>query len=316
MLKELEKQSTYMSSCSCTVENVVENIFTLQEKYILECISSKNMILSDYLLGNYIFHYIYKMCLVRTLNMSVTMKMTTIALLYYIEFLSQINSARIHEKPFQNLMMKPIFQEESTIDVSMGVLSLVSSKNDGESDEKKEASFPTFTFHNQEQKISITHHDVMMFVYNKTLSNICKNYSKTDVEFERRMVTCDYYFKIMNICLHYLFENRSVSTFQDLLKYHKKFLKVVKNLLRYDLSLNHLQSLLIYIEYLLIHELDIKDVLFYIELFASKLHIDKDAMPWLVPSYVLSRCNHYKYSIFLRSLIPMKFMDWFFHEET
>ena len=311
MLKELEKPSTYMSSCTCTVENVVENIFTLQEKYILECISSKNMILSDYLLGNYIFHYIYKICLVTTLNMGVTMKMTTIALLYYIEFLSQINSARIHERPFQNLMTKPIFYEESTIDVSMGVFSLISC----EKDDEKNGNFPTFTFHDQEQKISITHHDVMMFVYNKTLSNICKNYSKTDVEFERRMVTCDYYFKMMNICLHYLFEKRSVSTFQDLLKYHKKILKVVRDLLRYDMSLNHLQSLLIYIEHLLIHSLDIKDVLFYMQLFASKLYIEKDTMPWLVPSYVLERCNHYKYAIYLRSLIPMKFMDWFFHEE-
>ena len=311
MINELQKESNYFVECDFELNDVIQSFQLLNFKYINEWCTYSSIKHEDYFIGCKILTHTFTILISSTMNLELSTKITTIAFLYYIEFISQINFN--NHKNESTILLEIINQmnnetiplnnkkihDISKNDISHNFQNITMNLNKTEID-------TTSNYH----KNSITYHDVMLFVYNKTLSNIVKHYVKSSRKLEQIMCKCQYYFKLNTLMMQFFIQKEELLKNTVIIqKTYKKIMDMFNKYLQYNLTTTQLQCLVIFSEYIIIYSnYGNKQFITTISIFPSML---RKFNPNMTPNNALQHAVSHDFKYRIISSSPFYLVKWF-----
>lgn len=349
MLNDLQNETNYLSECSFDVVDVVKSFNVLNTKYISEWCTYSSLKHHDFFVGTRILTHTFGLLMTSTMNLGLSSKVTTLALLYYIEFISQINLNRGRE----NAVLLGIINDAANVEARgsstapngagtfdtrnggnggihendgdvglcvggiarMGANVVGGGGGGGTLDARDggtlDARDGTLDARDVSKRNIITYHDVMLFVYNKTLSNIVKHYVKSSRKLEGLMAECHYYFRLNTMMMRFIYnENSSFKNAGRVQTAYQKIINIIDSYLRYRLSCSQLQVVLIFVEYVMMTNADryskrimVMFLIFPRVLLAYNSHMTADA--------ALTRAASRQFGHRMTASTPYSFVRWF-----
>lgn len=178
----------------------------------------------------------------------------------------------------------------------------------------------------------ITHRDITLFVYNKTLSNLNRHFSKSNRSAEKKLARTEYYVRMyMLVVRHVLVPSSGIRAMEKdaqagagtetemtqaekkgLPKVGEKITDIFKQCLSTHIHCQHLQCLLILLEYISLYSSrsSLKYIRVIVRLFSAFVQRgSEDAC--VTPKEAMARASSAEFMYNVRSLTPHAFLKWF-----
>lgn len=321
MLNDLQNETNYLSEINFDVGDVISSFNILNKKYISEWCTYRSLRHHDFFVGTRILRHTFALLITSTMNLELTSKVTTLALLYYIEFISQIN---LNNKGKQNAVLLGMINDATNTGTIVANLTDTHGDIHGSDENAKtehvvekgmvcgDISSGIFETYDSSNRSTITYHDVMLFVYNKTLSNIVKHYVKTNRKLEEIMTECDYYFRLNALLMRLLYnEKDSLNNAALIRKSHRKIVNILDSYLAEGLNVVQLQVVLIFVEYVTMLNINSKYTKRIMIMFLILPRALRRHHPQMTPEMALVRAATSKFEHRIIVSTPCSFVRWF-----
>ncbi len=328
MLNELLHEPNYRAGCDESVSDIIQCYLALNRRYIDEYVRHDSTCKEDFHTGCAVLRHAFNVLMSSTMNLKLTENVCIVTIMYYIEFVSKVCSSRNDDDPSASWSAgtDPAgastkgAKEERGAQVGMFALLNMCSDNASSPDTPMAPAADTAR-EDQSQEHVITHRDITLFVYNKTLSNINQHFSKTHRPTERKLACCDYYTRMYLLIVRHAFPISATKTRtmtqrekEDLPRIGQKITGMFNACLSTSISTQcqNMQCMLTLLEYIAMHSsrTSLSYIGVILRLFPVLLQ-KRQAEMTLTPRTAMVRVSSAEFMYNVRSLSPYAFLKWF-----
>lgn len=326
MLNELLHEPNYHNGCDESVSDIVQCYLALNRRYIDEYVRHDSTCKEDFHTGCAVLRHAFNVLMSSTMNLKLTENVCIVTIMYYVEFVSKVCSSRNDDDPsasWSGGTDPAVVGTKGAREERAGMFALLNMC----ADHAPSPTAPTAP-EDQSQEYSITHRDITLFVYNKTLSNINQHFSKTHRHTEKKLACCDYYTRMYLLIARHALHASATRTGtrtrtrtmtqrekERLPRIGQKITGMFNACLSTSISTQcqNMQCMLTLLEYIAMHSsrTSLSYIGVILRLFPALLQ-KRQAEMTLTPRTALVRVSSAEFMYNVRSLSPYAFLKWFF----